>query len=106
MPFLFIGSGLLLLFTGLNGNAAGLYKLLAGDFTGPNNYVYWMIAIIVLGGIGYIPAFKNLSRTFIVLVLLVLLLDNKGFFAQLQSFISSNSTATNAAPNTTGSQTQ
>jgi hypothetical protein len=46
---------------------------------------------------GYIPQLRNLSRLFIVLVLLVLLIDNRGFFAQFQQFVNSSSSATQGA---------
>ena len=95
MPLLFIGSGLVLILTGVKGNPAQLWNLIEGDFSGPNNYVYWTVSILALGALGYIQQLKSLSRLFLVLVVIVLLLDNKGFFAQLQSFI--NSTSGNSA---------
>lgn len=76
------------LLTGLQGDAGTLYALLRDDFTGQNNYIYWLLSILVLGSLGYIKSLEHLSRVFVALVLIVLLLDNKGFFAQLQSFIS------------------
>lgn len=93
MPILFIGTGLIFILAGLKGNAGQLYNLLAQDFTGKNNYIYWMVSILVLGSLGYVPSLQKLSRLFLILVLLVLLLDNKGFFAQLQNFINSRSSA-------------
>lgn len=92
MPLVFIVVGLVLILTGLKGDPTELYDLVKGDFTGPNNFVYWSLAIFVLGAIGYIPSLRNLSRLFIVLVVLVLLVNNRGFFSQLQSFINSSQT--------------
>lgn len=97
MPLLFIGSGLVLILTAIKGDPSKLWTLIQGDFTGPNNFVYWVISLLVLGGLGYIPQLKNLSRLFIVLIVVVLFLDNKGFFAQLQAFINDNAAATPAA---------
>jgi hypothetical protein len=93
MPLLFIGSGLILIITALKGDPGALWTLMQGDFSGKGNYVYWMFSILVLGSLGYIQQLRELSRLFLVLVLLVLLLDNKGFFAQLQAFINSSQTA-------------
>lgn len=93
MQFLFIGSGLVLVITGIKGNPAQLFSLLKGDFTGQNNYVYWMVSILVLGALGYVETLRNLSRLFVGLVVIVLLVHNKGFFAQLQAFINSGSKA-------------
>lgn len=87
MPLLFLGSGLILILTGVIGDPSKLWSLVQGDFTGENNFIYWIVSILVLGGLGYIPQLKNLSRLFIVLIVVVLFLDNKGFFAQLQAFI-------------------
>lgn len=98
MPLLFIGSGLVFVLTGIKGDASKLFSLLQGDFTGPNNFVYWFFSILILGSLGYIKHLENFSRLFIVLVVVVLLLDNKGFFAKLQEFIDSGKTA--AKPNT------
>jgi hypothetical protein len=94
MPIAFIISGLLLIVTGIKGNPSQLWTLVQGDFTGKNNYVYWMLAVLVLGGIGYVPELKNFSRLFLVLVILVLLLHNRGFFANLKEFINSSQTST------------
>lgn len=91
MPLLFIGTGLILVLTGLKGDPAKLWALVQGDFSGPHNFTYFAFSILVLGALGYIDSLRNLSRVFIVLVVLVLVLDNKGFFAQLQSFINSSS---------------
>lgn len=96
MPLLFIGSGLILILTGLKGKPDQLWTLIQGDFTGPNNFVYWMVSMFVLGSLGYVPQLKNLSRLFIGLIVIVLLLDNKGFFAQLQDYINTGGTSTKA----------
>ena len=92
MPILFIGSGLALVLTGVKGDPGALWELLAGDFTGQNNFIYWMISILALGSLGYVDSLRQMSRLFLALVVVVLLLDNKGFFAQLQSFINSTQT--------------
>jgi len=94
MPLLFLGIGTVLILTGLKGDPAKLWSLIQGDFTGTNNFIYWLIAILVLGSLGYVESLKGLSRLFVILLMIVLLLDNKGFFTQLQAFINS----TQAAP--------
>lgn len=102
MPLLFIGTGVVFLLTGLQGDAGTLYNLIKGDFTGKNNYVYWMLSILILGSLGYIKSLESLSKVFVALVIVVLLLDNKGFFTQLQAFVKSSDTATaNSNSNTT-----
>lgn len=104
MPLLFIGTGTIFVLTGLKGNPAALWSLVQGDFQGQNNFIYWMLSIFSLGALGYIDSLKSLSRLFVVLVFIVLLLDNKGFFAQLQSFINSSQgkTAAQQSPTALG----
>lgn len=102
MPIFLIGSGLILIITGVKGDPSELWSLVKGDFTGQNNFVYWLVSILVLGFLGYIKQLQSLSRLFIVLILVVLLLDNRGFFAQLQAFI--NSTQSGGASGSWDSQ--
>jgi len=89
MPLVFIATGALLIISALKGSPSDLAALIKYDFwqRQPHGYVYWFVSILVLGSLGYIPSLKNLSKMFLVLVLVVLLLENKGFFSQLQSFI-------------------
>lgn len=87
MPILFIGSGLVLILAGANGDAATLYNLVAGDFQGPNSFIWWMLSILVLGLLGYVNGLEHLSKLFLVLVIIVLFLDNGGFFNQFQAYL-------------------
>jgi hypothetical protein len=97
MPLLFIGLGIVFILTGLKGDAGSLWELVKGDFTGQNNYVYWMLSILALGALGYVESLQKLSRLFIILIVIVLLLDNNGFFAHFQQFINSNSQASSGS---------
>jgi len=90
MPFAFIIVGIVMLISGVRGKSANLLTLLKGDLTGSNNFVYWILSILVIGSLGYVDEFKTLSRALLGLVLVVLILaDDKngsgGFFATLQS---------------------
>jgi hypothetical protein len=79
-----------------------LITLIKGDFTGKNNFIYWMAAMLVLGGLGYIPAIKTPSRYLMALVLIVLVLKNKGgVFAQFVSALNGANPA-NALSGTSG----
>jgi hypothetical protein len=90
MPFLFIILGLVLVVAGVRGtvvtqgNTEGLYPLLLGDLTGSGSFEVWIIAILIIGGLGYIKDFEGLSRAFLALVVLVLFLSNGGFFQKFQ----------------------
>jgi len=77
--------------------------LIAGDLTGKNNFIYWIAAMGIVGGLGYIKGLENFSRALLALVLVVIFLSNKGFFAQLSSSLSSG---TSQAPATIGANLQ
>ena len=85
MPFVLIVAGLVLLITAVNGTVGQLGVLLKQDVFGPQGFMFWIIAIIVVGALGYIKQIKPLSDGFLVLVLLVLFLNNRGVFQQFMS---------------------
>lgn len=87
MPFAFIFIGLIALVTAVQGTWKDFFALLKGDVTGPNNFLYWIVAIFALGALGYVPRLKPVSDAFLVLVVVILFLSHKGFFAQFQSVI-------------------
>jgi len=98
MPFVLITIGVVLLISSArntlsNTQNTGLYQLLAGDFTGQNNFIFWFVSILLIGALGYIPKLKPLSTAFMGLVILVLFLKKGnpttgaggGFFSQFTS---------------------
>ena len=85
MPFVLIIAGTILLVAAVRNTQQLLFYLLARDFTGENNFIYWMISILIIGAIGYIPKMKPVSDGFLILVILVLFLKQKtGFFDMFQ----------------------
>jgi hypothetical protein len=111
MPFAFLILGSLFVAAGVRGQSKQLLTLLHDDLTGPNNYIYWMLSILILGALGYIDALRPLSRAFLVLVIVVLVLKEGnpnqtggGFFQQFQHAISkiTSPTATGISDSTTG----
>jgi len=104
MPLAFLAIGALFLIAAIRGTVTdktnsdgstspGLTTLLISDFTGPNNFLVWLLALWVLGALGYIPGFKGVANALLVLVIVVLIIvnDNKsgsgGFFANFNSAI-------------------
>lgn len=82
MPFLFIIVGVVFAISAVRNTTDQLTSLLKSDFTGNNNFVYWLLSILVIGAVGYIPDLKPVSRAFLVLVVIVLFLKNGGVFSQ------------------------
>ncbi len=96
MAFSLLIIGAVLLVAAVRGRQDDLFKLLAGDFTGQKNFTYWVLAILAIGMLGYVPKMKTFSTSFLVLIAIVLLLANspktgKGFFAMFMEQISSTS---------------
>jgi hypothetical protein len=74
MPFALLFIGILLLVVSIRNQQTPFVHLVAGDFTGPGNFIYWVVALVLLGAIGYIPKAKPVSNLLIVLILVVLVL--------------------------------
>lgn len=99
MPFALVTIGLILIVTGVKDTYKQLGAQIVTDFTGSGNFIYWVVSIFIIGALGYIPAFEKFSRWLLALVIVVLVLNNRGFFAQFTSALQSG-TAT--APPTAG----
>jgi hypothetical protein len=100
MPFALIIIGVVLLISSArntltNQQGTGLYQLLASDFTGSDNFIYWAVAILLIGALGYVPKLKPLSVAFMTLVILVLFLKKgTGVFSQFVSAVGSTQSVT------------
>lgn len=99
--------GLLMVITGGRGTYAQFGTLVASEFTGPiipskgtpsTNFTTWLLAIGMIGSLGYISALQTISRLFMVLILLAIFLGQKGFFAQFSAALKAGPKAPNALP--------
>lgn len=105
MPFALIVAGILLFITAINNTwkvgpngGPGLFPQLYQDMFGANGgFVYWAAGIVVVGLIGYIPAFKKPADTFIILIIFAMIIKNGGFFTQLQSALQAGPGGSTAA---------
>lgn len=120
MPFALLIIGIVLLIAAVRNtygatNAVtggpGLGALLQNDFTGSNNFVYWVVAILIIGALGYIPKLKPLSVALLTLVIIVLLISKGnpsntggGFFQQLTTAL--GTTTQGSSSSTIASTTQ
>jgi hypothetical protein len=104
MPFALLIVGAAFLVAGVRNTQADLFKLVKNDFTGPNNFIFWVISILAIGAVGYIPKLKPISDGFLALVVIVLILARGnpssvggGFFTQF-SAQTNTTTQTNLSP--------
>ena len=94
MPFVFLIVGAVMVTAGVRGQSQNLLKLLKGDLAGTDSYLSWIVAILLIGSLGYIEALRPVSRAFLALVLIVILLkagnpkgQGGGFFNQFETAI-------------------
>lgn len=83
MPIFFLIVGVLLIVVGINDKMSELGDLIKEDFQPTGNqagFQVWIIALFVAGSLGYIRSFKPVANAFIVLILVSLMLSNRGFF--------------------------
>lgn len=96
MPIFFLIVGLLFLVAVVRGpdETKQLTTLIKGDFTGPNNFFLWVVAIAGIGAIGYWSKARTFSNVFLGLIFVVLVFTKRGpdgkdlissFIAQVQS---------------------
>lgn len=90
MPLFFLIIGILLVIVGINDRVDDLNTLLKEDFApsdGQPSFLLWVLIIGVIGLLGGIKSFKPVSNAFLVLLVVVVLLTNKGFIAQFTNSI-------------------
>lgn len=83
MPIFFLIVGVLLIVVGINDKMSELGSLIKEDFQPSGNHApfqVWIIALFVAGSLGYIRSFRPVANAFIVLILVSLMLSNRGFF--------------------------
>lgn len=83
MAISLIAIGILLTWVGVRGNASALYSLIGQDFK--SGFLYWMLAILAIGFLGQVAAFKDFAVYLMVLVLIVLVLHNSNAISNLES---------------------
>lgn len=81
MPIVFGVVGVLLIVAGARGQSTTLFALVKSDFSGQPNYFEWMIAIFIVGAIGYVKDLSTISRMFMFIILAGLLYQNKQVFS-------------------------
>jgi len=100
MAFALVFIGLLLVVTGANNTYQQFGSQVKSDFTGQKSFVLYAAAIGGVGALGYVQELRRFSHYFMALILISLVLSNKGFFANLTAALK----ASPVAPTAAGSQ--
>jgi len=85
MPIFFLVVGVMLVIVAINNKMRDLADLVKDDFTpknGEQGFATWIVAIFVAGSLGYVKDLKPVANAFLVLIVIGMLLSNKGFFAK------------------------
>ncbi len=108
MPIALLIIGALLIVSGAEGKTKALGSHLASDFVGTNGskgFAVWVLALVAIGAIGYVPRAKPLSDAFLALIIVVIFLDNNqnssGFFANITEVINGTAVAQPSLAGTT-----
>lgn len=88
MPLFFLLVGVLLIIVAVNDKMGELTGLIRDDFkssAGVPGFHIWIAAIFVTGALGYIKAMRPVANAFLVLIVVSLVLSNRGFFTKFRS---------------------
>jgi hypothetical protein len=98
VPLALLTAGIIFIIVSVRGTQKELFDTLRSDFTGPNNFLEWGVALFVIGAIGYYKPLKPVSTAFMTLLVIVLFISNKGFF---QAFMQQIGATTNPSSQST-----
>lgn len=112
MAFALITVGLMMVISAVRDTQDTFVCLVKSDFTGPKSFVYWIIALMIIGAIGNVEKLKPFSDAFLVLIILALFLakgdPNKatgGFFEKfMQALGSIGSTSATSTATSVGNK--
>lgn len=105
MPYALVIIGLIMVITGILNTYAQLATQLQSDFTGQKSFIVWIIALGSVGALGYVKDLRQFSHYFMALILIALVLSNKGFFANFTAAIAAGPKAPTASAQPSGSST-
>lgn len=97
MPIVAILLGAIMIDLAFRGTEHEFEQQLRSDFGG-GEFVAWVAAIVVIGGLGYVPALRRISTVGMALLIVVLTLKNGGLFTQLASVVTNPPAASAPVP--------
>lgn len=90
MPLALLVIGVVFLAAAIRGTHRDLFDVLKDDFTGPNNFILWGLALFIIGAVGYYKPLRPLSNSFMVLVVVMLFLSHEGFISRFMQQVRGN----------------
>lgn len=104
MPLVILVFAVIILFSAINNKLSDLSALVKEDWQPSKGVSFgvWLLAIVVIGVIGYYKPLKAFSNTFLVLVFVAIIISNKGFYSQFASAFNFKFAATPGTNSTTG----
>jgi hypothetical protein len=91
MPFILLLLGILFVVIGYRNTCSQFIALIKGDFQGPGNFLYWILALLVIGSIGYFDKARGVANALLALIIVALFLNRQGFFVQLNNAVANAS---------------
>lgn len=82
--FLFL-IGTIFIVAGFRGKAEEVGDILISDFTGSPGFIVWIIAVAIIGFLVSNQYTEKVGSAFFALLLVVLFLSNRGFFAEFSA---------------------
>lgn len=113
MPYALVVIGLLLIVTGAKDTYKQFGQQLSQDFTGQNNFTYWIVALGAVGAAGYNKTLEPLSRIFMLIIIVSFVIAkgnpdksaNGGIFNQFMDAIKNGPDHSKIASNVSGNGT-
>lgn len=96
MPFALVTVGIILIVVGFQNTYQAFGSQVVKDFSGPQSFFWWIVALGVIGAIGYVKELQGFSRAFMALIIVVIFLSNNkngNIFAKFNSAITAGSNA-------------
>ena len=94
MPIFLLIVGVLLIIIAINDKTSELSQLISEDFkpsaSGVPGFPVWILAIFIAGSLGYVRELRPVANAFLVLIMVSLVLSNRGFFTRFKSAVEGN----------------
>lgn len=81
MPYVLTIAGLMLIISGVRDTYAAFGSQLKKDFMGDGSqkgFIWWIAALVIVGSIGYVEKLKGFSTAFLALVIIAMVINDKG----------------------------